>query len=105
MFFTIDDIINKMLPSKIGNIQEAICLSPDEVMAVMRHFKWNEEKMQEKWFDNEVKIMHETGIKYNVNSQGTLEDNTSLEKNNKGFCVVCFADFKSKDAESIPISL
>jgi hypothetical protein len=66
----------------------------------MRYFNWNLEKAQEQWFDNEDKISHLTGIKFNQKAFDVLPAakkkgiNYSLAQNNKGYCIVCYADFK-----------
>ena len=65
VFFTMEDILTKAIPSKLNTIKEMLCLDDDKSMAVMRYFSWNEEKVQEEWFDNESKISHLTGIKFN----------------------------------------
>lgn len=44
MFFTMEDILNKMIPNKIREAQETIMLDDDKIIAVMRYFNWNLEK-------------------------------------------------------------
>jgi len=61
-----------MLPAKIANVQEAYCLDKDQAIAVLRHFSWDEEKMQESWFDNELKISYQLGLKLNKASIQSL---------------------------------
>ena len=51
MFMTIDDV-QKLLPKKLEPIMEIYGFSYDQAIAIMRYFHWNEEKMQQKWFDN-----------------------------------------------------
>lgn len=43
-FFTMEDILNKMIPCKIQEVQETIQLDNDKAIAVMRYFNWNLEK-------------------------------------------------------------
>ena len=31
--------------------QEMLATTEDQAIAILRHFDWNESKMQEKWFD------------------------------------------------------
>ena len=44
VFFTLEDIVNKMIPSKIIQVQETIMLDTDKAIAVMRFFNWNLER-------------------------------------------------------------
>lgn len=58
VFFTMEEVLEKIIPTKIAEIQKTICLTNDEIIAVMRYFKWNVERAQEQWYDNEEKISH-----------------------------------------------
>jgi hypothetical protein len=33
---------------------ETLAMNQDDAIAALRYFHWNNEKLQEKWFDNEV---------------------------------------------------
>lgn len=101
MFFTMEDILNKLVPNKIKEAQETISLDDDKIIAVMRYFNWNLEKAQEEWYDSIDRISCLTGIKFDQRSFNALplakkqEMSASLAKNNGGFCIVCYADFKN----------
>lgn len=76
VFFTINDVINKMLPRKIDNMVEQLGLDQDQTIAVMRHFHWNEERVNEKWFDSQHKLSLEIGITPN---QKQIENMSKLK--------------------------
>ena len=44
---------------------ETYGLNQDEAIAVLRFFHWDEEKLQESWFDNEAKLRQQIGIQIN----------------------------------------
>lgn len=50
---TMKDIMISHLPRKINEATELLCLpSQDEVISVIRYFKWNMLQLQEKWFED-----------------------------------------------------
>jgi hypothetical protein len=62
VFFTINEVLTKLIPIKIANIKDAYGLNDDEAIATMRYFHWNEEKMQDRWFERELSFRHEIGM-------------------------------------------
>ena len=52
-FITVDDVI-QLIPAAIKRAQDdyGLILSEDEAICVMRHFKWDAERMSYSWFDD-----------------------------------------------------
>ena len=85
---------------------EVLCLdTDDDVMAVLRYFDWNQEKMEAKWYDekNQQKLRYEIGLEFNpalVQKYPFIED--SLAKKNGGLCAVMYCDFENPDEGGDP---
>ena len=69
--------------------------SEDEVIAVLRHFKWNQAKIEDKWYDNMERLIVEIGLKFDKGLLTKYPDisNTLASKNN-GMCSICFCEFE-----------
>ena len=39
-------------------------MSHDEAISVFRYFKWDAEKMQNEWYDDETKLKKKLGLEY-----------------------------------------
>lgn len=108
VFFTINEVLTKLLPVKITNMKDAYGLDADEAIATMRYFHWNEEKMQDKWFEREQAFRYEIGITPNkkmlegLSSSQVQEINASKKEYNGGYCTVCYANFA--DVKTDPLS-
>lgn len=46
----------------IEEATELLGLSEDDAITALKHFKWNPEKLQEQWFDNEEKTRKQCGL-------------------------------------------
>ena len=60
----------------------------------MRYFNWNNQKVNDKWFDNMEQLRMDTGLDYDktlVNFHPKID--ASKKENNKGECGVCYCDF------------
>lgn len=74
-------------------------MTQDEAICVFRHFKWDAEKMQEAWFDNEDKLKLQLGIEFDRKAFLSLPKDkqqvmsASLKENNGGCCLVCYGSF------------
>ena len=63
--FSMKEIMQKMLTNKIRRANDLLCFdNEDDVIKVLRHFDWNESKMEEKWFDQQDKLVYDIGIKF-----------------------------------------
>lgn len=48
-------------------MKELLGLDADYAMAVLRHFKWNMDKIQNDWFEREEKLRKDIGIEFDKN--------------------------------------
>ena len=39
-------------------------MDDDALIHVARHYRWDQEKMQNQWFDNQAKLVYELGIEF-----------------------------------------
>ena len=85
-------------------MKEVLCIdNDDQIISILRHFKWNQTKVEEKWFENMEKLEYQIGIKYDKSLVNEHKDiDISHEKNNNGTCYVCFDVF---DKSRKPFSL
>ena len=87
---------------------ETLCLNEDQAIAALRNFHWNNERLQEQWFNNETKVRTEIGIEFdqvkfkNQPKDKIAEMNASLKENHGGYCIVCYSSFS--EGENDPSS-
>lgn len=49
---------------KVQELHELLGLTIDDCIAVLRHFKWNQDKLQNQWFEKERVLKLEIGLVY-----------------------------------------
>jgi len=52
---TVDSIVERM-NEKIEEVSDLLGLSEDQAILVLRHFKWNMDKLQNQWFSQERQL-------------------------------------------------
>lgn len=82
-------------------------LSSDEAVATLRYYKWNMDKLQNEWFENERKLRTKIGIDFNNELlKSKPEVKASLAGENGGYCMICYTQFNTdKDSESFALGL
>ena len=61
--YTIEHI-EKRINEKVSEIKDVLGMNADQAIAVLRHFKWNMDKIQNEWFNNDNKLRKMIGIDY-----------------------------------------
>jgi ariadne-1 len=61
--YTIEHI-EKRINEKVAELKDVLGMTPDQAIAVLRHFKWNLDKIQNEWFEKENILRKQIGIDY-----------------------------------------
>ena len=81
-------------------------MNNDDVILVLRHFKWNQRKLDEEWFDNQETIRKVAGITYDtdlIKAHPQINDSRADKNNNS--CGICTCDFEDNDEQYKPDQL
>lgn len=95
----------------LGRVREAKDImyldNEDEVIAILRFFEWNQERMKDKWFSSDQeKLRVEIGLDYNTKLIEKYKDiDDSRADKNGGLCTVMYCDLDPADEEMRPIAL
>jgi hypothetical protein len=75
-----------------------LCLeSDDQVLAILRFFQWNQDKMDQ-WFSESDKLSLKIGIKYDDEiKKNHPQVDESKEANNENMCKICFCEFEDEE--------
>ena len=92
-----------MLPKKIGRTSELLGLDEDSTIAILRHFDWDDTKVQEQWFENSEKLKVKIGLIYDESLTVKYPEIVErLAANNKNTCNVMYMEFDPNDEEMRP---
>jgi hypothetical protein len=80
-----DKEISKQREKLIEKTVDFTCLSRDEAILALIHFKWQWTQLEEKWYDNAEKYIEEIGI-----SQSSISRELTEDFINKDYCLCCF---------------
>eukprot|EP00349_Pseudokeronopsis_sp_Brazil_P006337 CAMPEP_0202969920 /NCGR_PEP_ID=MMETSP1396-20130829/15821_1 /ASSEMBLY_ACC=CAM_ASM_000872 /TAXON_ID= /ORGANISM="Pseudokeronopsis sp., Strain Brazil" /LENGTH=406 /DNA_ID=CAMNT_0049697995 /DNA_START=211 /DNA_END=1431 /DNA_ORIENTATION=+ len=81
-------------------------MDQDKAITVLRYYKWNLDKLQNEWFENEHKLKYTIGLEFNSEiAKKTPAVNGSLASQNKGMCLVCYEEFSNAKVEQKALSL
>ena len=57
--------IEKMIPQKLQEANELLQLNNnDKLIAILRHFNWNQQKLEEQWFEDSDNLEYKIGLKF-----------------------------------------
>jgi uncharacterized OsmC-like protein len=72
---------------KVEEIKDLLGCTSDNAVMILRHFKWDVDKLQNNWFEQEDKLKLKIGIAFDQNiPKRAAYVNASLKKNNQGMC-------------------
>lgn len=71
----------------INEAIELMGLSEDDAITALKHFNWNPEKLQERWFDNEDETRKTCGLE-------AKKDLVSRNMNKQDLCYICYEQLK-----------
>ena len=60
-------LLNKQIPAKIKAAKELIGLDEDSIIAILRHFTWNQTILEDQWFDKSADLRVKIGLDYDTN--------------------------------------
>ena len=49
---------------KLDAARELFALERDDMMIIIRHYQWNQEKMENNWFENKEELQYRLGLVY-----------------------------------------
>jgi hypothetical protein len=76
----------------VQEIIELMGCTLDQGITIMRHFKWNMDKLQNEWFGNERKLGRLIGIECDPELPKKFPFmNASLPTHNQGYCQICYS--------------
>ena len=73
----------------IEETTELLGLPPDDAIIVLRYYKWNQDKLNEHWFDKMKDIKKKSGL-------AAEEGLVSFDMVKSDFCYICYSPIKSK---------
>ena len=105
MVCTVESIVERQ-QEKVQQLTEMMGLSQDESMAVLRHFKWNLDKLQNEWFEKEKVLRYKIGLEFDpeIPKKKPIV-NQSLKGKNEGYCMICYEVFSQVDGNQKALSL
>jgi ariadne-1 len=86
-----DEEIEALRDKLIKSVEDYCSLSRDDAILVCLFFKWNVEKIQEKWYDNSDMYMVLSGVAQSRDSLKELEK-SKVKPNNKECSVCCMEE-------------
>jgi ariadne-1 len=94
------------MQDKVNEISDMLGLSEDDAISILRHFKWNIDKLQNEWFAKEKQLRLQIGIEFDKNiALKNPAVNSSLASINGGYCMICYNKFSSTNVSQKAISL
>jgi lipopolysaccharide biosynthesis glycosyltransferase len=75
-----------------------MCLdNDDDVLSVLRYFKFSQIKIDENWFGDQDALKTQIGIDFDQKLLTKYKDiNASTKENNGGMCSICFCEFEDE---------
>jgi hypothetical protein len=82
-------------------VQDLLDCSVDQGLVILRHFKWNLDRLQNEWFANVSKLRIQIGLDFDPKiNQLQPAHKISLRSHHQGYCQVCYSQFNSgKDTQ------
>lgn len=99
--------IEQQIPNRIKEADEIIFLeNSDDVLQVLRYFRWNTQKITSEWFNNIDKNRVLAGLDFDENLRKKYpEIDSALKENNDNTCPVFYCEFDENDPQLKPVSL
>ena len=107
-----NDEIQDVLLERINEANDLLKLdNNDHVMAILRHFDWNFNKLKDHWFEEQDTLVYSIGIEYNkklIEKYPEIDDSTAAKNSN--MCMVMYCEFEDpanpdSDPDMAPVSL
>ena len=102
------DLHEKHFPAKIQEAKETLGeASDDYIISILRHFNWQNEKVNNQWYDNMDKLVLEIGLEYDKSLNKKFPAITSALKENNNNCDIVWGDEfdpKNPDTKAVQLS-
>ena len=83
---------------KVAEITDLLGCSADKAIQILKYFKWDNDKLQNNWFDQENKLKYKIGIEFDPKIPKAFPHvNGTLRVNNQGWCSICYSQFNTTD--------
>ena len=79
---------------RVAECVELFSVTEEEAVILLREYKWNNDRLQGDWFENQNKIRYKCGLAMDPEyrkSKPQME--TSLAEKNQGMCAICYTPF------------
>ena len=86
--------IRTALMKKLDDAHDMFAMERDDMMIIIRHYKWNEDRMQQEWFDDQEKLLN-----CSVHTHGINDSSYSicgLWTFDSKCCTTCLQDLPQK---------
>ena len=82
---------------RVRAAMELFNVSDDEAVILLREYKWNQDRLEADWFDNDKKVRIKCGtdVDPQILKRDPKVDNSKATRN-KGLCNICFSPFEGK---------
>lgn len=63
--YDMEQIMNDQIPKRIQKAKDLLCIeNQDTIISILRHFNYNQTKIEENWFESQDKLEVEIGLKF-----------------------------------------
>jgi hypothetical protein len=85
--------IKPNVEGKVREYGDLFGLDADRMYLVAKYYRWNQERMQSEWFENESTLKYALGLYPDPAVAKDKSTSVSLAKNLKdGLCLICYED-------------
>ena len=84
------DEIRVGVKDRLNDIRDLFEMDDDALIHVARHYRWDQEKMQVEWFDNQARLSYELGIQFKKSLNNDPMINCSTPSKHGGYCIICY---------------
>lgn len=68
-------------------------IDEDKIYLVAKHYFWNQERIDEKWFDQQEKLQYDLGLYFRPGLENSKKLNVSLRANlDEDLCLICYEE-------------
>ena len=93
--------VREELIKKLDAAHDLFTMNRDDMMIIIRHYKWNEDKMMQEWFDDQEKLKYPLGLEYDKRLDLKPEIRVSQPNFNEGYCLSCYEELTSQNSYAL----
>ena len=92
--------VDKMMQSQINKVKELLNVNEDQAIAILRHFQWNYQRIEDDWFTMPERKFVDIGLEYDSKLIEKYPDiDATRKENNGGMCMVMYEEFEEGDPD------